>query len=335
MAAAWYLTRQLIPLLHQWGYIDRPNERSSHATPVVRGGGLALVAVLVIPLAISVWELAGRRLSPALLLLAFLGLAAISWSDDRKSLPVAVRLLAQAAAVCLGLLALPPLALVFQGYLPLIADRFVAALIWLWFINLYNFMDGIDGISGAETASIGLGVAMVAFVAGITPALANLGMALAGAACGFLLWNWTPARLFLGDVGSIPLGFLVGFVLLCLAGAGQPLPAIILPLYYLFDATSTLLRRIANREPIWLAHRTHAYQAAAAVTSHPAVVCGILALNGCLVLLALAAAWVTDHRWVAVAATVAATIGTGQLVLHFRQIAGDTFWGLRNAPRDK
>ena len=336
MAGAWYLTRLLIPLLHRWGHVDRPNERSSHVSPVLRGGGLAIVAVLVIPVGINVWQLTGQSLtSPALLLMGFFGLAAISWSDDRKSLPVAVRLTAQAAAVFLGLMALPSSAMVFQGYLPPIADRILAGLIWLWVINLYNFMDGIDGITGAETASIGIGLALVTFVAaGATP-LANLGAALAGAACGFLLWNWTPAKLFLGDVGSIPLGFLVGFVLVFLAAAGQPAAAIILPLYYLFDATLTLLRRIANREPIWRAHRSHAYQVAAAATSHPFVVRAIITLNIVLAGLAvLAAGWAAGPSAVIVLTLIAA-LGAGLLVLHFRTIAGETFWGTRKVPRNE
>ena len=100
----------------------------------------------------------------------------------------------------------------FQGWLPAGLDRAAAALLWVWFVNLYNFMDGIDGIAGSETAAIGIGLALFA-IAGIgnDPALAAPAAIIAAAAIGFLVWNWAPARIFLGDVGSVPLGYLLGF----------------------------------------------------------------------------------------------------------------------------
>jgi UDP-N-acetylmuramyl pentapeptide phosphotransferase/UDP-N-acetylglucosamine-1-phosphate transferase len=253
-----------------------------------------------------------------LLLAGFGGLAAISWRDDRKSLPVAVRLVAQIAAVLLGLAALPQPALFFQGYLPPIADHLVAAIAWIWFINLYNFMDGIDGISGAETASIGIGLVLVVMATGLATPIVGLGAALAGAACGFLLWNWTPARLFLGDVGSIPLGFLAGFALLYLAANGHIVAAMILPLYYLLDATLTLLRRLARGEPIWRAHRSHAYQIAAAATSHPAVVLRIVGLNVFLIGLALGVAVFAGNTTVVAGGLALALAAAGTLVARFR-----------------
>lgn len=319
MATTWFLVRLLIPRLAAWGRVDRPNERSSHSAPVLRGGGLAVVLVLIPAVAINAWLLADRTLSAPLLLLAgFCGLATISWRDDRKSLPVAVRLAAQIAAVALGFAAMPQLVLVFQGYLPPAADHLVAGLAWVWFINLYNFMDGIDGISGAETASIGVGLVLVVMAAGLAMPIAGLGAAFAGAACGFLLWNWTPARLFLGDVGSIPLGFIAGFALLCLAANGHLVAAVILPLYYLFDATLTLLRRLARGEPVWRAHRSHAYQIAASATSHPAVVRRIIVLNAVLILLALGVAIFAGNAVVAGGGLALALAATGALVAHFR-----------------
>ncbi len=320
MAAAWMLTRQLIPLLRRWGRVDRPNERSSHVAPVLRGGGLAVVAVLAIPVAVNAWFLAGQEyIRPALLLVAFLGLAAISWRDDRKSLPVSVRLCAQVAAIVLGFAALPAPALVFQGLLPPALDHALVAVGWIWFINLYNFMDGIDGISGAETASIGLGLALVAVIAGLGWPLPWLAMAIAGTACGFLIWNWTPAKLFLGDVGSIPLGFLTGFGLLMLATSGHPVAAFILPLYYVVDATSTLLLRAYRGEALWRAHRSHAYQLAAAATSHPFVVKRIVVLNVALAALALvAASW--SSPWVGAICVLTALALAGGLTLKFRRI---------------
>ena len=136
----------------------------------------------------------------------------------------------------------------FQGWLPAALDMAAAALLWVWFVNLYNFMDGIDGIAGSETAAIGIGLALFA-IAGIgnDPALAAPAAVIAAAAIGFLVWNWAPARIFLGDVGSVPLGYLLGFLLLAAASRGHWKLALILPLYFLADATITLLRRLAAR----------------------------------------------------------------------------------------
>ncbi|MEA2754431.1 MAG: hypothetical protein QOJ54_720, partial [Aliidongia sp.] len=180
---------------------------------------------------------------------------------------------------------------VFQGLLAPGPDLLATALLWLWFVNLFNFMDGIDGITASETVMIGLGVAVIALVAadyqsGALP----LGLAIAAAALGFLAWNWQPAKLFLGDVGSIPLGYLLGWLLLALARTGAWAPALILPLYYLTDATLTLAYRLLRGRRVWEAHREHFYQRAIQRgLSHAAVVLRIAAANLALVLLALLA----------------------------------------------
>ena len=133
---------------------------------------------------------------------------------------------------------------------------------WVWFINLFNFMDGIDGISGVECLGIGLGVAVIAALDGVPSGHGSLGICLAAAAAGFLIWNWHPAKVFMGDVGSVPLGFLIGWLLLDMAAAGAWAPAVILPAYYLADATITLLRRLLRGAAPWQAHRDHFYQQA-------------------------------------------------------------------------
>src|SRR4051794_4999719 len=192
-------TRALIPALRRASVLDRPNERSSHAIPTPRGGGIAVIGA-----ALAAWLVlvaAGR--APATLLAVIAGagaLAAISWLDDLRDLSPAVRLGAQCAAVVFGLLIALPQGAVFQGWLPLPLDRAAAALLWVWFVNLYNFMDGIDGLAGSETAAVGIGLALFA-IAGIAPdpALVAPEAALAAAALGFLVWNWAPARIFLGD----------------------------------------------------------------------------------------------------------------------------------------
>jgi UDP-N-acetylmuramyl pentapeptide phosphotransferase/UDP-N-acetylglucosamine-1-phosphate transferase len=253
------LTRLVLAWLHHKQILDHPNERSSHTLPTPRGGGLAVTPVVALA-----WAWLGNQYGDPLALgaaLAAFVLLGLSWLDDRKGLPPLPRFLAMALTVGGGLALLWPELLVFGGLLPLWADRLVAALGWLWFINLYNFMDGIDGITGVETASLGIGVALVATLAGAVQAI-PLALMAAAAGLGFLVWNWHPAKIFLGDSGSVPLGYLLGLLLIMLAASGQLAAALILPAYYLADATITLLWRLKDGEKVWQAHRRHFYQRA-------------------------------------------------------------------------
>jgi UDP-N-acetylmuramyl pentapeptide phosphotransferase/UDP-N-acetylglucosamine-1-phosphate transferase len=313
----WIGVRMLLPRLVAWHMLDHPNVRSSHINPTPRGGGLSIVAALTLPVGVAGYFLGGL-LSASALLAGFLGLALVSWRDDHKSLPIALRLGAQVAGVGLALTAFPTPGLIFQGVLPAWLDPWIAGLLWVWFINLYNFMDGVDGITASETALISLGVLLVASIAELPAELQWLAAAVAGAACGFLFWNWSPAKVFLGDVGSIPLGYIVGFLLLMVAAEGYPFAALLLPLYYLFDATWTLLARIRRGARFWEAHREHAYQVAAGATSHAAVVQRISALG--IALIVLAALSVSSTETTVSLAIAAAAFGmTVALFWHFRR----------------
>jgi UDP-N-acetylmuramyl pentapeptide phosphotransferase/UDP-N-acetylglucosamine-1-phosphate transferase len=201
----------------------------------------------------------------------------------------------------------------FQGWLPPSLDVIAGALIWVWFVNLFNFMDGIDGIDGAEAAAIGLGVVLVASVGGaIDLGLAAPAAAIAAASLGFLVWNWAPARIFLGDVGSVPLGYLLGFLLFELARRGQWAAALILPLYFLADASLTLLRRLLRGERVWQAHREHFYQRAVQRgLSHDAVVLRVVAADLALI----ACAWAATNGWGFAALGVAALTVLALLVV--------------------
>lgn len=289
--ATWLVLREL----RRRAILDRPNRRSSHVEPTPRGGGLGVVPVVLIA-----WAVIAVR-DPALVglgivLPAAVVLALVSWADDLRGLSAAVRLLTQTVAVAAGLAVVPSDALVFNGILPLPIDRLLAGLFWLWFVNLFNFMDGIDGISGVELASIGGGLTLVATIAGSLDGFSLLAMSLVGGAAGFLVWNRPPARVFLGDVGSVPLGYLCGWLLIQAALAGLWWSVAILPLYYLTDATATLLRRLFRGERIWKAHREHFYQRAVqAGLSHGQVTARILATN--LVLIAAAGASLFIGAW--------------------------------------
>jgi len=267
----WLLHRQIL---------DRPNERSAHATPVPRGGGIAVLAVLL-----PAWALLAPQLWALLLAAAALG--AVGWWDDLKGLRPWPRLVAQGLAVALGLWQLGP---VTQGLLPAPLDLALSALLWLWFVNLFNFMDGIDGIAGVEAISIGLGLVVIGLWFATFGDLAALSAGLAGAVLGFLYWNWHPAKLFLGDVGSQALGFLLGFLLLRTAAAGAWAAALILPLYFLADASWTLLRRTIARENIMAAHAQHIYQQAVRLgRNHGEVAGAVLLANLALIAFALGA----------------------------------------------
>jgi UDP-N-acetylmuramyl pentapeptide phosphotransferase/UDP-N-acetylglucosamine-1-phosphate transferase len=285
------LTRTVLQLLQERAILDHPNERSSHARPTPRGGGIAVVAVLLPSWLLITLDTPAADSSFWLTLAGIVALAGLSWIDDLRNLSAALRVACHAIIVAIVLASLPAGALVFQGLLPPVADRIAAGLLWIWFINLFNFMDGIDGISGVEAVAIGLGLFLVAVTSaeGLrTESL--LALAIAGIALGFLLWNWHPARLFLGDVGSVPLGFALGWLLLQAAIAGYWAAALILPLYYLADATITLARRAARGAKIWQAHREHFYQQAAAQgRDHAAISRDIAVANVALIGLAIVA----------------------------------------------
>ncbi len=229
--------------------MDRPNERSLHETPMPRIGGLGIMAGIG---AAAVW-LAGTGLLQATLpvTVAAFALAAVSVLDDVRGLPVALRFLAHciAAVAC-------PLALGFDGW-----GLLAGTLAVVWMTNLYNFMDGADGLAGGM-AAVGFGtLAATAWVGG-TPGLAAFCASIAAAAVAFLCFNFPPARLFMGDAGSIPLGFLAAVI--GILGVQRGIWAWSFPLLvflpFVADASVTLVRRVLKRENISQAHRSHYYQ---------------------------------------------------------------------------
>ena len=240
--------------------LDRPNERSSHVRVTPRGGGIGIVAGA----AAGIVAAAGLLDRPAGVLIAgaaFLGLVGLA--DDRLGLPVLPRLVAQAAAAVAiawttgGFTRLPlprPLDLELGAAAVPVAVLWVVAV-----VNIFNFMDGIDGLAGAQTVITGLGVAGVAW----DPAAAVIGAAVAGAGAAFLLFNWAPARIFMGDSGSLALGYT--FASLPLLATLEDRPAavswMLMSLWlFLADATRTLAARAARGERWHAPHREHYYQ---------------------------------------------------------------------------
>jgi UDP-N-acetylmuramyl pentapeptide phosphotransferase/UDP-N-acetylglucosamine-1-phosphate transferase len=289
-AASLLATGVVLRLLNRNSILDVPNERSSHSMPTPRGGGLAVVPVVLLAwlgaAALPASNMVAQNISMAVVGAAVL--VAVSWLDDLKGLPPLVRLAAHFFAVGLALYVSPLDGLVFQGLLPAWLDQVLIAVLWVGFANIFNFMDGIDGISGAGSLGIGLGVAALVSVADGPSVIVILGAAIAGASLGFLKWNWAPAKIFLGDVGSVPLGFLLGWLLLWLAASGNWAAAIIIPLYYLADSGITLARRAIAGQRIWEAHKEHYYQRAVVKGRSHAEVSKIIGIcNLVLILFAL------------------------------------------------
>ena len=265
-------------LLSRASMLDTPEERSNHQSPVVTGGGIAVVLI-----AIAFFVVAN---SPGALIWPMFLLLGISFLDDRRSLPVKQRLAAQLVAVIIGLGAIK--GPIFQGFIPMWLEYPLIVGAWLWFINLYNFMDGIDEMCIGETASLCLGLVALGLFLGEMPRFISIdAVVMLAAIVAFYPWNKHPARMFLGDAGSIPIGFVMGYLLLNLAAHGEWAAALILPSYYLADATLTLFKRALRRQPLWQAHSEHYYQQAVrSGRSHDRVVREVLVLNGVLAVLA-------------------------------------------------
>jgi UDP-N-acetylmuramyl pentapeptide phosphotransferase/UDP-N-acetylglucosamine-1-phosphate transferase len=252
----------LHPLLKRHA-LAHPNVRSSHKTPTPQGGGIAVVAatvgVVVACVLFGVPGLGGQALW--LVLAATVFIALVGAIDDIRPIAVMPRLILQVAGVAIVLAALP-VDLRVVPLLPYWLERALLGLAILWFVNLVNFMDGIDWMTVAEVAPLTSGLVLFGLMGALPRDATIVALALCGAVIGFAPCNRPVARLFLGDVGSLPIGLLLGWLLVVLAGTGHFAAALLLPLYYLADATITLLRRLANGEPILQAHRSHFYQRA-------------------------------------------------------------------------
>lgn len=272
--------------------IDLPNARSSHVLPTPRGGGVGIVIGLLagwlpILIAAPAWD-------QVALVVAVVLMSSIGFWDDHVQLPARVRLLVQAVSVAIVLVALcfspiPATVFVYGLNLPAVTWQVIpfALLGAVWIVNLTNFMDGIDGIAASQ-AAIALGI-FAWWLTRMSDPMAGAFAAAAAAAAGFLVWNWPPARIFMGDVGSTTLGLLVACAMLRLVQAGVAVEIVLMPyLPFVLDATGTLIRRAVHRERLSAAHRSHFYQRSAQVFGHRRVT---LAYSGAGALGAAIAEW--------------------------------------------
>jgi len=251
------------PLFRRYA-LARPNARSSHTMPTPQGGGAAVILAVVVTLGAVGGLIDPQRaaLADALPLgVAVVLLTIVGAIDDMLPIAVLPRLAAQAVAVTLVVAAMPA-ELRAVPILPIAIERAAEIVAGLWFVNLVNFMDGIDWITVAETVPMTASIFVFALTGAAPQPAGMVALVLCGAMLGFAPFNRPVAKLFLGDVGSLPIGLLLFWLLLQLAGSGHLAAALLLPLYYVADATTTLLRRIARGERITEAHRTHFYQLA-------------------------------------------------------------------------
>jgi Fuc2NAc and GlcNAc transferase len=267
------------------GLLDVPNSRSSHSTPTARGGGLAIVLAATA----GFLTLYARAVIPANLLIALCGgglaVAIVGFVDDRRSVRARVRIAVHVVAATWAVIwlgGLPPLrigaALVQLG----VGGDVLAVLGIVWTLNLFNFMDGIDGIAASEAVFVaGAGSALM-LAAGLPASVPSAAAVFAASCAGFLPWNWPRARIFMGDVGSGYLGYVIA-VLACAAGRSSPVAVwtwLVLGGVFFVDSTATLVRRALRGERVQQAHRSHAYQwLARRWGGHRPVTVSVLAVN--------------------------------------------------------
>ena len=286
LCLSWALTRQFVVHARKLATIDIPNERSSHSAPTPRGGGIAFVLTSV--LGFITIAILTSQFGVELLGLSVAGglVATVGQLDDRKRISGAtVRLFAHsvAATILVVAIGLPDSISFFNQSIEagLVAHLIIGiALVWL--LNLFNFMDGTDGIAASEAAFVALTGAILTIVMTSTSDHNAAGFALAASVLGFLVYNWSPAKIFMGDVGSGFLGITIaGLALLSTQQNAELLWVwIILLGVFVTDATITLLRRLARKQKPHVAHRSHAYQhLALRYQSHSKVAVGMLAIN--------------------------------------------------------
>jgi len=280
---SWTLTRYFLSFALDRGIMDIPNGRSSHVTPKPRAGGISffLIFTSAVFILLSLHLLSVRE---TLALSCGILIAMIGYWDDRSGLSPVFRIVVHITAAALAVYfldGLAPIHLGFAIYLPPAAVAVIAVCSLVWLTNLTNFMDGIDGIASVEAiTTAGICGILIVHRSGFN-GLAILFCVLAAAVAGFLVWNWPPARIYMGDVGSGFLGFTLGVMAYIAIGQHQLSlwPPLILYGVFVIDATLTLCRRILRAERWYAAHRTHAYQNATVRWGHRKVTLSVAAIN--------------------------------------------------------
>lgn len=257
--------------------LDLPNDRSSHTRPTPRGGGLAIIISFYVGLFFFKEEISSELF---LALFSALPIVIISLLDDLLTLSSKIRLLVQSISAILGLYLLGGVEYIDFGFFELSGTwlNILAFIVILWLTNLYNFLDGIDGYAASQTITVGIGLSLLL--------LNPLGNVLLVVSLGFLVFNWHKASIFMGDVGSASLGFIIAIILFSDTYEENIYFWFITLSLFWFDASVTLVRRFFNGEKIMKAHRKHAFQRLVqSGFSHAEVTLGLLGFNGLFLLL--------------------------------------------------
>jgi Fuc2NAc and GlcNAc transferase len=317
-ALTWLIVGALVRHAPRIGLVDRPNERSLHVRVTPRGGGLGFVATVTVGFGVAPllgWSPPGAAW---VCLGAALIVAAVSLRDDFRSVGAGVRFLLHVGAAVAAVVAaggFREVAVPGLGVWPLGLVGLAVTVVWIvGLTNVYNFMDGIDGLAGVQGLVAGLAWAFAGWLLEV-PVVTGLGLALAGGCAGFLGHNWSPAKIFMGDVGSAFLGYLFGVIPLLALGAADPERGGRLPVFaalavgpFLADGIYTFLRRAWRREPVWKPHRSHLYQRLVQAGWSHARVTGLYA-GWCVVSAVAGMAWLgrvgTVTEFVAVGVAVA------------------------------
>ncbi|MBT8113884.1 MAG: glycosyltransferase family 4 protein [Arenicella sp.] len=262
--ASWLMLGWLINILSSRGIVDLPNHRTLHDRPVPRGGGMIIIGLMLISF-VLIGLISGRVAMFASYAMLMTGWAGLSWYDDRHNLGPGIRVIVQIVLAAVTVAAYGYIDVVeISSALSLqlgISGAAITLLGLLWFANLYNFMDGMDGLAASQTIIAALTIGFWLWQFG-DQGLALICFVTAAASYGFLLHNWRPAKIFLGDVGSITLGaFFATMIIIASHRYGLPVISFVLLFgVFVLDASVTLCARIARGEKFWLPHRTHYYQ---------------------------------------------------------------------------
>lgn len=288
------LIKMLIKPLVFFGMLDVPSDRRAHQSITPRGAGIVLVLVLIVGGTLFEYQFTSSFNVSFKLMPVFLLISAISFLDDIKTIPIFIRLIVHLLSAWLSIfLFLYPKTILHQE-LPGYIDLILSIIAFTAFLNIYNFLDGVDGITAVESIHLSITILVLCYLKYDVIINVNLIIVISILICAFsiafLLFNWYPASIFIGDVGSISLGFLLGLCLLFIAASGERLfaSASIAVLYYLGDGGLTILIRLINKEKIWQPHLKHFFQKAIKSGMSPnQVVTRVILCNALLMILSI------------------------------------------------
>lgn len=306
--------------------MDIPNSRSSHSVPTPRGGGLAIVAVLLVMFVVMPMFYPDLEFYAWLIVGACAPVALIGLWDDFHHVAARWRLLIHFVSLSFAVIYLgkmPAISLFGYSYEPGFLVAAAAVLSMVWLLNLFNFMDGIDGIAAMEVITAGIAIALLSWIVKSDSLYWILPLVMAFSAAGFMIWNFPPAKIFMGDVGSGFIGALLGVLAISASWVDQSLlwAWIILLGVFVVDATVTLLRRLLRGDKVYQAHRSHAYQYASRLYgSHLPVTIAVGAIN--LLFLLPIASLVAFQKLDGAVGVIVAYLPLILLALYFK--SGDT-----------